>query len=82
MASKIDLLTAELEISKAESNLLSAQNERKKQILKLNSLLSIPENSIKYIGKLKKNTIKLTLNECLILIENKNPEIGSNKKNI
>lgn len=80
---RFDLLQAEADLSKAESDLLLAQNTEETQIASLNSLLALPvENPTNYVGELTYDPFDMSLNQAIDEAFRSRPELSIAQKSI
>jgi outer membrane protein TolC len=80
---RLDVLEAEVDLAKAQQDLLLAQNEVDTQIARLNTLLGIPLNhKTHYVGKLVYEPFGKPLNDCLDSAYRYRPDLEIGRKSV
>lgn len=73
---KLDVLQAEVDVSRAENVLIQAENTRDTSYARLNTLLGMPASArVAYSGKLAHVPFRMTLEQCLQLAYEQRPDL-------
>ncbi|MCH5277586.1 MAG: TolC family protein [Desulfovibrionaceae bacterium] len=80
---RLDVLQAELDVSRTEATLIQNENERDIDRAELNTLLNLPvDSATEYVGDLKPLPFELTLERCLELAFRQRPDLLMARKSV
>ncbi len=80
---KLDVLQAEVDLARAEDELLQARNSVATQQARINTLLTLPlEADVNYMGELEYTPFSLSLDECLKRAYENRPDLEVARKNV